>query len=144
VLSDRPVFTWQPWPGASAYQVLVTGENLDPLARSGRIAATQWQPEAPLPRGITLLWQVRAWHNGEMVSVPAPPAPPARFEIASEQIAVRLEQLRTSPRPSHLLAAVFAAREGLREEAAMEMQTLARENPNSQLIRNLQASAPAR
>jgi len=133
VLSDRPLFTWKSYPGASAYQVVVTTETLDPLARSGRISDTQWTPETPLPRGVVLLWQVRAWKGGEMVSAPAPPAPPARFEIASAQIAARLQQLRASPQPSHLLAAILSAREGLRDEARRELQSLARENPDSPL-----------
>jgi hypothetical protein len=139
VLSDRPVFTWHPYPGATAYQVLVTSDTLDPLARSQRVTATEWQPAAALPRGVVLLWQVRAWRGGEMVSAPAPPAPPARFAIAGEAIAVRLAQLRTSPRPSHLLAAVLCAREGLRDEAAQEVRALARENPQSPLIGKLAA-----
>jgi hypothetical protein len=141
VLSDRPVFTWQPYPGAEHYQVLVTSETLDPLARSGLITGTEWQPEKPLPRGVILLWQIRAWHGGEMVSAPAPPAPPARFEIAGARIAERLEQLRTSAQPSHLLAAVLCAHEGLRDEAAKEMQALARENPDSKVVGSLQGSA---
>jgi hypothetical protein len=144
VLSDRPVFTWHPHPGATAYQVLVTSESLDPLARSERTAATQWQPAAALPRGVVLLWQVRAWLGREMVSAPAPPAPPARFAIAGEAIAARLAQVRTSPRPSHLLAAVLCAREGLRDEAAQEVQALAQENPGSPLIGKIEAGQPAR
>jgi hypothetical protein len=140
VLPDRPVFTWHPYPGATAYQVLVTSVALDPLARSERIAATEWQPTAALPRGVVLLWQVRAWRGGEMVSAPAPPAPPARFAIAGEAIAARIGQLRTSPQPSHLLAAVLCAREGLRDEAAAETQILARENPGSPLMGKLAAS----
>jgi hypothetical protein len=137
VLSDRPVFVWQPYPGAAAYQVLVTSVSLDPLARSGRITATEWRAESPLPRGVVLLWQVRAWHGGEMVSAPAPPAPPARFEIAGAQVAARIEQLRAAPHPSHLLAAVICAREGLPDDAAKEIQALARENPDSLLVRSL-------
>jgi hypothetical protein len=144
VLSDRPVFTWQAYQGATSYQVLVTKEALDPLVRSGRITATRWQPGTALPRGSTLLWQVRAWRGAEMVSAPAPPAPPARFEIVAERIAERLAELRNSPRPSHLLAAVICAREGLRDEAADELQVLARENPDSPLVRSLQANPGAR
>lgn len=138
VLSDRPVFTWTNYAGATAYQVLVTTETLDPLLRSAKIAATEWQPDVPLPRGVILLWQVRAWKGGEMVSAPAPPAPPARFEIAGEAVAARLQQLRASPQSSHLLAAVLSAREGLREEAAKELEMLAQENPGSPVVRRLQ------
>jgi hypothetical protein len=140
VLSDRPVFTWKPYPGAADYQVVVTNEALDPLARSGRIAATQWQPEAPLPRGVTLLWQVRAWNHGEMVSAPAPPAPPARFEIVDAPAAGRIEQLLAAPQPSHLLAAILCARAGLRDEAAREIDLLERENPGSPLVKSLRGS----
>jgi hypothetical protein len=143
VSPDRPIFTWHPYPGAMAYQVLVTSVALDPLARSPRITATEWQPAAALPRGVVLLWQVRAWHGGEMISAPAPPAPPARFAIAGEAVAARLDELRTSPRPSHLLAAILCAREGLREEAANEMRMLARENPGSPLVGKLATAPPA-
>ncbi|HTX38843.1 MAG TPA: zf-HC2 domain-containing protein [Bryobacteraceae bacterium] len=141
VLSDRPVFTWQVYPGGAHYQVLVTNENLDPMARSGMLTGTEWQPEKGLPRGVILLWQVRAWHGSEMVSAPAPPAPPARFEIAAEPVAERIEQLRTSPRPSHLLAAVLCARAGLRDEAAKELQALAQENPDSKVVGSLEGTA---
>ncbi len=138
VLPDRPVFQWSALPGATAYQVVVTNEKLDPLARSEWITATQWQPEKPLPRGAMLFWQVRAWRSAEMVSAPAPPAPPARFEIAGEQIAASLEGIRNSPHPSHLLAATLCAREGLKQEAAAELQALARENPGSALVESLE------
>jgi hypothetical protein len=78
-----------------------------------------------------------------MVSAPAPPAPPARFEIASAPVAARLEQLRAAPQPSHLLTAVLCAREGLREEAAKEIQILARENPDSEVARALMPAGQA-
>jgi hypothetical protein len=123
----------------------VTNESLDPLARSGRIVATEWQTDTPLPRGVTLLWQVRAWlAGGEMVSAPAPPAPPARFVIVPQSVATRLEQLRLSPQNSHLLAAAIAAHEGLGDEAAKELQLLAAENPGSPLVAKLMTSPPAR
>lgn len=144
MLSDRPVFNWQVYPGAAHYQVLVTNENLDPLARSGMLTGTEWQPEKGLPRGVVLLWQVRAWHGSEMVSAPAPPAPPARFEIAAEPVAERIEQLRTLPRPSHLLAAVLCAQAGLRDEAAKELQALAQENPDSKVVGSLEGAAAGR
>lgn len=142
VLSDRPVFTWSPYPGATDYQVLVTNEMLDPVARSERITATQWQPTTALPRGVNLLWQIRAWQGGAMVSAPAPPAPPAKFGIVSAETANRLERLRSEPHASHLLMAVICAREGLRSEAADEIRKLAQENPDSALVRSLEASSP--
>jgi hypothetical protein len=141
LLTDRPRFTWQALSGAEHYQVLVTNQNLEPLARSGMITSTEWQPETALPRGVVLLWQVRAWKGGEMVSAPAPPAPPATFELADEQTAARLEQVRSGPRPSHLLAAILCAQAGLREDVAQELQALARENPDSKLVGSLESAA---
>jgi len=85
----------------------------------------------PLPRSIPLLWQVRASRGNDMVSTPAPPV---RFEIVGVELAGRLEQLRTSPRPSHLLAAVLLAHAGVRHEADDELQALASENPGSGLL----------
>lgn len=141
ILTDRPRFTWQALSGAGHYQVLVTNQNLEPLARSGMITSTDWQPETALPRGVILLWQVRAWKGGEMVSAPAPPAPPATFELADEQTAARIEQLRSGPQPSHLLAAILCAQAGLHEDAMQELQALARENPDSKLVGSLEGAA---
>lgn len=140
VLSDRPVFTWQAGRGITAYEVVVTNESLDPLVRSGKIVETHWQPATALPRGVTLLWQVRASRGAETVIVPAPPDPPAEFRIVPSDVAARIEQLRASDRPSHLLIAVLCARAGLRDEAQREIAALARENPASPLVRSLQAA----
>ncbi len=146
VLSDHPLFSWSSAPGAIGYQVIVTSEALDPLARSARITSTMWQSDVQLPRGAPLLWQVRAWldakHGGEMISVPAPPAPAARFEIVNADVAAQLEQLRSAPNGSHLLAAALCARQGLRDEASRELQLLANENPGSPLVGSLLSTLP--
>lgn len=137
VLDDRPVFSWQPDPGATAYDVVVTNESLEPIARSGKILGTEWQPMTPLPRGAVLLWQVRASRPGATVTVPAPPLPPARVEIASAATALRIEQLRAAPNYSHLLAATICAHEGLPAETTKELRALAQENPGSPLVESL-------
>ncbi len=141
ILTYTPRITTQAMSGAENNQVLVTNQNLEPLARSAMITSTEWQPETALPRGVMLLWQVRAWKGGEMVSAPAPPAPPATFELADAQTAARIEQLRSGPQPSHLLAAILCAQAGLREDAVQELQALARENPDSKLVGSLENAA---
>ena len=45
VLADRPDFVWEPGRDVTAYEVVVTSEALEPLARSGKIQMTHWQPE---------------------------------------------------------------------------------------------------
>jgi hypothetical protein len=138
VLDDRPVFSWQPDASSTDYEVVVTNEALEPVARSGKITATEWRPPAPLARGAVLFWQVRASRRGATVIVPAPPQPPARLEIASATAAQRIEQLRATPRYSHLLAAAICAHEGLISETAKELAALQQENPGSPIVQSLE------
>ncbi|HTA41240.1 MAG TPA: hypothetical protein VK789_02265 [Bryobacteraceae bacterium] len=140
VLSDRPEFSWEASRNVLAYDVVVTNEHLEPVAHSEKTKATSWQPAAPLPRGVALLWHVRAWHGDSTLAVPAPPHPPARFEIAGQEVANRIEELRASDHPSHLLIAAICMHQGLRDEASKEIQTLGGENPGSALIDNLKSS----
>ncbi len=135
VLEDRPRFGWEPEPGARQYQVVVTDQSLQVLARSQRVSGTEWQPPVALPRGVVLLWQVRALGGATEITTPAPPDPPARFEIASAEVAARILSLRAAPQPSHLLLAVICAHAGLREEAARELALLGRENPQAAWLR---------
>ncbi len=135
VLEDRPRFVWGPEPGARQYQVVVTDQNLEVLARSELLTAREWQPPVALPRGVVLLWQVRALSGTTATTTPAPPDPPARFEIASAEVAARILSLRAAPQPSHLLLAVICARAGLREEASQELALLGRENPQAAWLR---------
>jgi hypothetical protein len=132
VLDARPTFSWQPDPGATDYEVVVTNESLEPVARSGKVTATEWQPATPLPRGGVLLWQVRASRRGAAVT-----APQARLEIASAAAERRIGQLRAAPNYSHLLAAAICAHEGLSSEAATELEALAQQNPGSPLVESL-------
>jgi hypothetical protein len=140
LLDDRPTFSWHPEAGAKEYQVVVTSEALDVVARSPRLAATEWRPESGLPRAAVLFWQVRAWRGGTEVTAPAAPDPPARFEIASAEVAKRIAELRAAPRSSHLLLAVVCAREGLRAEALQELAALAAENPGVPVVEKLRNS----
>jgi hypothetical protein len=140
VLSDRPEFSWEPSRNVSACEVVLTNEALGPVAHSEKTRATTWRPVVPLPRGVVLLWRVQAWHGGSLRIVAASSEPVARFEIASQDLANRIGELRASDHPSHLLIAAICAHEGLREEASKEIQMLGGENPGSALIDNLKSS----
>jgi hypothetical protein len=144
VLSDRPIFEWTAYPGAIGYEVLVTNEGLDPVARSGRITATRWQPSDPLPREVRLLWQVRAYRGANFETSPKTPDPPASFTVVGQADAASIERLRAAPHPSHLLLAVVCSRAGLSGEARRELDALQAENPGSPLVQELIKTVAAR
>jgi len=140
VLSDRPAFSWSPVAGAE-YEVLVTDQALAPLARSGRLQAPAWTPRDPLPRGRRLLWQVNARRGGRQFTAPAPPDPPAVFQIVAAETALEIERARRAPHPSHLLLAVLYGRAGMPAEQAAELQALAAANAGSAVVESLRRSA---
>jgi hypothetical protein len=80
VASDRPTFRWTA-PAGTAVSVQVFDEQFRPVADSGPTTAREWTPAQPLPRGKTLLWQIR---TADGTIAPAPPLPEARFRVVSE------------------------------------------------------------
>jgi hypothetical protein len=138
VLSDRPEFRWAPLGGASSVEVEVFDEDFKQVARSGALHDAVWVPEAPLPRSRLLLWQVTAVRAGVRLTAPAPPEPPARFEIVPEDAARRIAQAQAVKPPSHLLLAILYSQVGLRKEAASEVDAIVSLNPGSALASSLQ------
>ncbi|MBL8174312.1 MAG: zf-HC2 domain-containing protein [Bryobacterales bacterium] len=133
-LQDKPVFTWNPLPGAATYRVLVTDEQFQPVAESDLLRRPAWQPASPLPRGKLLLWQVVATLASESVRSPLPPQPEARFFIAAAGMADRIAAAKTRTPPSHLLLALLYAQAGLRAECEQEILLLQAENKASPLL----------
>ncbi len=144
VLSDRPRFTWSALKDARWYEVLVSEEGLAPVARSGRVQSVEWTPERPLPRARRLLWQVTAHTAQGDVMAPAPPDPPAAFEIVGQREALEIARAEQARPPSHLLLAVLYARAGLPEMARAEAEALAAENRRSALVEALRRSVEDR
>ena len=126
--------TWQDW------EVVVVDDDLNEVARSGKLRTTEWQPSQPLPRQRPLKWQVAAEGKGERTIAPRPPEPSLEFEIISEDAARRIETARAGDHPSHFVLAVLYAQEGLKDEAAAEMKQVAALNPKSALVESLERS----
>jgi hypothetical protein len=124
VLGDRPTFRWQAMGGAKQYVVAVFDENFEKVAGSAPVAGTEWQPEAPLPRGRMYIWQVSAQMGNRTVRAPQPPAPEARFEIAGADAAGALDTARRLHPGNHLLLAVLLAKAGALDDAARELDAL--------------------
>jgi hypothetical protein len=58
VAADRPRFQWTAAAGATAYAVAIENAMGERIA-GGTVTATDFQPAAPLPRGVSLIWRVK-------------------------------------------------------------------------------------
>ena len=141
VRSDRPTLRWSAHPRARSYEVSVFDLELEPVASSGAITATEWTPRAALRRGQTYLWQVQATTAAGSETVPSPPAPEARFHVASAAAVATVEPAVATG--SGLAAGVALAEAGFLEEAAQRFDTLAAENPESREVQRLRAALAA-
>jgi hypothetical protein len=137
IAAERPTLRWQPLVGATGYTVAVYDENLNRVAVSELVTTTSWTVTPPLVRGQVFKWQVRAVKDGQEIVSPAPPAPEARFKVLEQARLNELNQAKRQHSNSHLLLGLLYARAGLVDEAERELQTLARLNPNSELVRKL-------
>jgi hypothetical protein len=119
VESDRPLFSWD----ASAPGVVQVFENQREIARSPRLHATRWTPDRPLPRGVTLAWQVEVERaGGDVEVIPAPPLPPALFRVIDAKSAADIEAARRRFPNDHLLAGILYARAGVQDRAMRELR----------------------
>ena len=126
--TGRPVFRWTAHPDARTYEVSVFDRELRPQAASGPVSGTEWQPPQALAPGRVYLWQVTAQTPRGRLSVPAPPAPEARFEVADASVLAEVARGRAEAPGSHLVAALVLVEKGLLDEAGVELQALADEN----------------
>jgi anti-sigma factor RsiW len=138
LLSDRPEFRWSALDGAASYEITVFTDD-EKILDKGTVTDTRWQPQAALPRGGRLNWQVTAIRSGERIVAPAPPAPRAWFEIVSKETADRLAAMRDSG-GSNLRLAIAYAQEGLQVEAGTVMRAVIAENPDSEVAKKLRDS----
>jgi len=140
VEDTRPVFEWQPLPGATSYTVFVkdlaTGAEIEGQP-TGR---TTWTSDKPLVRGHQYAWMVEAAIDGQRVRAPAPEKPFATFRILDEQQAREISLARKAWGSSHLVMGLVYARAGLAREAEKEFRELVAANPESSTARSLLAS----
>jgi hypothetical protein len=128
-LSDRPVFRWNPLPGADGYTVVVMDENLKGIAGPVAVSGTTWIPPEPLPRDRSYVWQVTARRGEESVTAPAPPAPPARFRVMDPGTAEILERVLRAAPDSHLLLGLLYTEAGARQEAEAHLRQVPETDP---------------
>lgn len=119
----RPRFTWPERDGAT-FVVSVFDDGRE-VTTSEPLTTTAWTPSRPLPRGRTYSWEVEVTRGTATEILPASPAPPARFRIASERDHVQIEDARRRHPGDHVLHAVLAARTGMRAEAMTALRQAA-------------------
>lgn len=128
VLDDRPRFGWR-GPQNAEYRVEVFDSRFERVAASGRLTQPTWRPDGALPRGELLTWMLRVSSQGQEMTFPVPPHPPAVFEIATSTAAREIEAARSLG--SHLVTGLAQWRAGLIEEAAAEFEAWSAQNPDS-------------
>jgi hypothetical protein len=125
VESDRPTFTWAAAAGPSVVRVFHDDRE---IARSPRLREPRWMPEEPLPRGITLTWQVEVTRGDRVDIIPSPPAPPALLRVLDAQTAATIAAARTRSPGDHLLLGVLYARAGVQDRAIEELRAAHADN----------------
>lgn len=138
VRETSPAFSWSPLAGARSYIVSVVDSKFTPVAQSRVLKQTSWTTDAPLKRGAVYSWQVTATlEDGTEVTAPAAPAPQARFRVLDADANDRLTRLEKAAPNSRLTRGVAYAQAGLLDEAEAELKELLKENPGSQVARDL-------
>jgi len=128
-VSDRPTFRWETLAGAETYAVSVSDEALHPVVQSPAVPRPPWTPDQSLPRGRTYMWQVTARRGAQSVTVPAPPALPARFMVLDEQSSRLLEAVARDHPQAHLLVGILYAQAGARADAEAHLAQVPRTDP---------------
>jgi hypothetical protein len=137
VIDDvRPLFVWRAEPDTS-WRVEVFDQTVTRVADSGTIEGTRWRARDALQRDATYTWQVsRIGATGREI-FPKPPHPPARFHIVSAEAHKAIVEAKGVDR------ALLHAREGMLDDASLELTELARAEPEVPLYRELAAAVDA-
>jgi len=139
VATQRPTLRWKPIAGAE-YRVSVYGDNYAEAASSGWLRSAEWQVAKPLRRGARYSWQLSVRHNGPEFTIPAPPAPEARFLVLDAAGEAKIAQLKASGEDSHLLLGIGYAQMGALDEAEQELRQARERNPESATVAGLESS----
>ena len=143
VRSQQPTFRWQTVPGAQSYKIFVTDADLNEVATSPALNATEWRITQPLKRGGIYSWQVTALRNGVAISSPVLPAPQAKFRILDRSTLDMMEQAERAEPHSHLTRGVLYAEAGMLDKAEEELHLLVRQNPRADIAHKLLRSVQA-
>jgi hypothetical protein len=104
--------------------VSIFDERFAKVVESPTLTGTDWKPATALPRGKILIWQVTATARGRHMRAPRPPAPEARFEVLSQEVADHITAVRRQHPGNALLRAVLLANAGALDDALEALQAM--------------------
>jgi len=137
LMSERPVFRWSKFEGATGYVVEVYDDQFKLVMSSPEVTTVSWTATQSLPRGRVYSWQVKASKDGQQVTVPRPPSPQAKFRVIDQGKMNELVRAKRAYGSSHLTLALLYAEAGLLSEAEQELRMLERANSKSEIVRKL-------
>jgi hypothetical protein len=104
------------------YAVEIFDDHLTLIQRSPPLHEPRWQVDGALERGRVYLWQVTVtFTDGEVVSLPRPPAPEARFGVLGGEQVAELQRVERARPDAHLDLGILYARAGLLKDAEQEL-----------------------
>ena len=133
VETERPTLRWKPIAHAE-YRVSVYSDNYEEAATSGWLHGAEWQVGKALKRGARYSWQLSVRHNGTEFTVPAPPAPEARFKVLDAAGEAEIAQLKTVSMNSHMLLGIRYAQLGALDESERELRQAHEQSPDSATV----------
>lgn len=135
ILENLPTLRWSQSKTAESYRVEIADETFRQVAKSDDLPATagNWKPPIRLKRGAIYTWTIRAVNKAGQ---PSALTSQAKFRVLGEASIRQLNRLKAGSR-SHLALGLFYAREGMINEAEREFGILVKQNPDSDVARNL-------
>ena len=123
IRQTTPLLQWSAPPLATGYAVEIFDDHLTLIQRSPPLHEPRWQVDSALERGRVYLWQVTVtFTDGEVVSLPRPPAPEARFGVLGGEQVAELQRVERARPEAHLDLGILYARAGLLKDAEQELR----------------------
>ena len=135
VTSDRPTFAWEPLGGGDDYTLTIVDDQGRPIGRPIEARGPFLVLQETLPRGRDYTWQVSATRGGARVTVPAPPAPPAKFRVLDKATADGLAAIERTHAESHVLLGILYLQAGALLDSMGHFYDVPRDNPHAALAR---------
>ncbi len=132
-------FRWQPVTGATGYKVIIldTEKKYREVARSPLQQATQWKHDGKLQRGVVYLWELQVYRNDATEKFPTTEQPKPLFKLIDEKALEAVQRVERTAPTSHLRRGLAYAKAGLLDDAEREFMALAKENPDSPMVKKL-------
>src|SRR6202030_2597294 len=97
-------------------------------------ADSEWTFAHALEQGKRYSWQIHMRRGSDEITVPAPPAPEARFRVLDGDARAEVARARDRWGDSHLIIGIVYASAGLLDEAEQALRLASSQNPDSQQL----------